>query len=925
MKEYFEEKERRGLPGGPNEMFTYVTGVFSSNAPMSDIFQAPSDIEGDGMFAGRSFKQGELIGLAHKGGQPVTQLGKMHNHNEESPTMMSKKVGDQRFVYALKDLKEGEELTTNYRMQPELEQPEQFQQGGTITQAPSMLDNFKSDIRSFVRYPFATIKEKFNTGNVPYNFDKGIDAGQVEKDSFTSAIDFFNPINAAYKSADSLDSGDYSNAALNALSIIPFAKPLKAIKGVTPLQAKLAAKTINKGSKASQLQDGGDPERSKGINDIDYSKYNVRVIQYPYGSKKFSPGHIEAVLINTDTGDQVNVIPGTKLVGRVNRWSTGSGNKRVSERDYKGKDDVRVLDLDLSDDEIKGFINQAQLFEGTERSSIHDDVRLRPEKLPISLEDESIYNYDFLDSNCATGVCLALGMDPNSPENSRGGITDPNFVMDNILENYSDKIVPGSVKGKRTSRFEGLTKLVKEEAKVDLNATTINLLTNYLDGLDRDEINDVVETVLHNPTAIEAIKDKGIGDITEKTLKDLDTVISGFLPFGDNPSEHRQNKAAKRLRQVGSDAKEIYNILPDGTIPAALKTVIYERDKWAPELLDMAKDKANRFAIEKLGIDVPNIDISMEGIKNIPNYWKDKLGFQEGGDVNAIQRSNPKTSFLSDLEKLINASLDNVNDRAQAFAENPGEENSIDNMRHAAGGRYAAEAIQQKVKDIPYVGGLLDSVGVDKAAGFIGSNLLGVGHELRTIFGGDERPFLAKLLEMGEDTFNNYVGSIVGSLNIDDSKKDEVIKYLSYNNLLPDGYVRTKQGETEGLSENVYFKDKDGNVKGPEYKKGGSVSWQWKGKTYSGTLIPSMENEKNRYARTENGKIKTLPKGQDGGSMSNPHAIYKHYINGNFKTKQEEIIGQKVYDKLNRVYYRDAKAMNMSPANYIMTYVAGNS
>lgn len=51
-------------------------------------------------------------------------------------------------------------------------------------------------------------------------------------------------------------------------------------------------------------------------------------------------------------------------------------------------------------------------------------------------------------------------------------------------------------------------------------------------------------------------------------------------------------------------------------------------------------------------------------------------------------------------------------------------------------------------------------------------------------------------------------------------------------------------------------------------KKGGSVSWQWKGKTYSGTLIPSMENEKNRYARTENGKIKTLPKRQDGGEKS---------------------------------------------------------
>ena len=47
-------------------------------------------------------------------------------------------------------------------------------------------------------------------------------------------------------------------------------------------------------------------------------------------------------------------------------------------------------------------------------------------------------------------------------------------------------------------------------------------------------------------------------------------------------------------------------------------------------------------------------------------------------------------------------------------------------------------------------------------------------------------------------------------------------------------------------------------------QEGGSVSWNWKGKTYSGTLIPSMEDENNRYARTKNGKIKTLPKAQEG-------------------------------------------------------------
>ena len=64
-------------------------------------------------------------------------------------------------------------------------------------------------------------------------------------------------------------------------------------------------------------------------------------------------------------------------------------------------------------------------------------------------------------------------------------------------------------------------------------------------------------------------------------------------------------------------------------------------------------------------------------------------------------------------------------------------------------------------------------------------------------------------------------------------------------------------------------------------KGGGSVSWNWKGKSYSGTLIPSMENENNRYARTKNGKVKTLPKGQMGNLGSYP-----------IKEEKEELINK---------------------------------
>lgn len=99
------------------------------------ITKGKSKIQGDGMFTTRPFREGEMIGLAHEDDQPATELGRMHNHDEDNPTMISRKIGNQRYVFANRDLEAGEELTTNYRMQPELEQPEDFQKGGQISKA----------------------------------------------------------------------------------------------------------------------------------------------------------------------------------------------------------------------------------------------------------------------------------------------------------------------------------------------------------------------------------------------------------------------------------------------------------------------------------------------------------------------------------------------------------------------------------------------------------------------------------------------------------------------------------------------------------------------------------------------------------------------------------------------------------------------
>lgn len=84
-----------------------------------------------GLFANQYFKKNQLIGQAHENGQPVGNIGHMHNHSD-NPNMYSIKKGNKRFVFAKNNIQAGEELTTNYRLQPELEQPEDFAKGGLV-------------------------------------------------------------------------------------------------------------------------------------------------------------------------------------------------------------------------------------------------------------------------------------------------------------------------------------------------------------------------------------------------------------------------------------------------------------------------------------------------------------------------------------------------------------------------------------------------------------------------------------------------------------------------------------------------------------------------------------------------------------------------------------------------------------------------
>jgi len=95
----------------------------------------PSKIHGKGIFAGEPIPKGTDLGMSYiKNGednQNLPILGRYHNHSE-SPSCYSALEGTPekkmyiRKLISMRDIEPGEEITVDYRLQPDLEQPGQW-------------------------------------------------------------------------------------------------------------------------------------------------------------------------------------------------------------------------------------------------------------------------------------------------------------------------------------------------------------------------------------------------------------------------------------------------------------------------------------------------------------------------------------------------------------------------------------------------------------------------------------------------------------------------------------------------------------------------------------------------------------------------------------------------------------------------------
>lgn len=194
----------------------------------------------------------------------------------------------------------------------------------------------------------------------------------------------------------------------------------------------------------------------KEASDRNAAKYNIKVIQYPYGYEGMEPGHIEAALVD-DEGNYISASDETYadiLKGRepyINRWND-IGNRRVT---YMGDDpDVRTAIMQLSGAELENFLDQASTFSPTDNSLFG-----LPTAFGFQTTDGA---YDFVTSNCADGICLGLGnpdgFDIYDAERKQL-LTDPLAVMDLVLED--PRTVSSS--GNRVTLLQGASDLMNRE------------------------------------------------------------------------------------------------------------------------------------------------------------------------------------------------------------------------------------------------------------------------------------------------------------------------------------------------------------------------------------------------------------------------------------------------------------------------------
>ena len=387
----------------------------------------------------------------------------------------------------------------------------------TISQAPSKWDNIKSDVRSFIKYPMKSLRTMNEIGYLPYNFDKGVEAGQVTSQPMDFAVDMLNVPGTVYKGMEYLDKGDMAGAGMTALSMLPFAKPLKAL-GVNPTTAKIASKAINKGSKGVSLtmQDGGTAPRQLPEAQIrgEIARLNEALAAEQARIAQFQQ-NVQGQLPNYQTNEELYNMPGnqkaidsTAVIGNTYNWldsraqqgqsfygctSYGCGIMRDAGATLQG--DVNIAGRDYSaGDKLPIMAGNAMM---------NDLIERNPAAMGFEVIDPQSYDDLVAGDRLVSGYATA-GRDGGQHTMIFSGEYDDNgdpIFMENAGGRYADGISTeakgfnfGEDDGYKITRYTGNMQNLNNE------------LANYQNMLDSGNF-------IPTPTAVSTISPLGLKDL----------------------------------------------------------------------------------------------------------------------------------------------------------------------------------------------------------------------------------------------------------------------------------------------------------------------------------------------------------------------------------------------------------------------------
>jgi DNA-directed RNA polymerase subunit RPC12/RpoP len=176
---------------------------------------------------------------------------------------------------------------------------------------------------------------------------------------------------------------------------------------------------------------------------------------------------------------------------------------------------------------------------------------------------------------------------------------------------------------------------------------------------------------------------------------------------------------------------------------------------------------------------------------------------------------------------------------------------------------------------------------------------------------------------------NKPIKSLYGFKDGGESKSGPLMQ--AYNRLPAEKKMGGAIDYKQGGGQNKYS-EQDGNVvvttkkvdtpNGPRFYQAKSPNYNFSRELVDAKAITRVADSIPKV-NLDPRILKILNERQFGGQLNSGNiTMYKDYINGNIGNEEQAV---KNYDKLNRIYYSKAKELGMTAANYIMTYIVGNS